>query len=57
MTPILARYEGFQEWPGHSSFELWTILQEIPGHPIGSTLSLNTLREEWYQPFESHEAD
>ena len=52
MLHIPARFEGMQEWPGRESFALWTIFIDIPKHPAGSTLSINTLNKEGYQPYE-----
>ena len=56
MKSIPARYDGIQEFPGFSSFALWTIWESIPGHPKGSTLSDSTLRAEGYQPINTPEA-
>lgn len=52
MMPIPARYEGVQESlaPGLPSFALWTIWQELPGHPYGSTLSIHTITDLGYTP-------
>ena len=50
MTPILARFEGVQEFPGQAPFALWTIMEPIAGHPIHSTLSINTLQALGFVP-------
>lgn len=57
MTPIRARFDGIQESiaPGLASFALWTIWEAIPGHPFGSTVSINTLTEAGYKPVEQKE--
>jgi hypothetical protein len=52
MIPIAARFEGVQDFPGRSSFALWTIWEDIPGHPKRSTVSINTLHEAGYEPVE-----
>ena len=53
MTPIAATYIGTQHWPAGSSYPslpLYNLLVEIPGHPVGSTVSLQTLQQAGYQP-------
>lgn len=55
LTPIPATYVGIQTWPHPSRYPsllLYNILEEIPGHPAGSTVSLNTLNTEGYHPVE-----
>ena len=51
MVPIAATYNGLQECPGRAPFQLWTIEQDIEGHPIHSTVSLGTLHLAGYEPF------
>ena len=56
MTPIAAKYIGTQHWPAGSSYPslpLYNLLVDIPGHPVGSTVSLQTLNRAGYQPVES----
>ena len=56
MRPIAATYIGLQECPGLEPFELWTIYQAIPGHPVYSTVSLTTLHDAGYEPFDIRRA-
>ena len=51
MRPIPALYIGHQECPGRPSFALWNIFVAIPGHPVFSTLSAETLAEAGYVPY------
>ena len=55
MIPLAARYEGVQTCPGHPSFALWTILEALPNHPIGSTVSDSTIRALRYEPVNTPE--
>lgn len=55
MTPIAATYIGTQQWPAgtrYPSLPLYNLLVAIPGHPVGSTVSLYTLWREGYHPVE-----
>ena len=55
MTHIPAQYIGTQEWPApcrYPSLPLYNLLVDIPGHPVGSTVSLYTLWREGYHPVE-----
>ena len=55
MTHVPATYIGKQEWPAecrYPSLLLYNLLEEIPGHPVGSTVSLQTLNREGYHPVE-----
>ena len=55
MTHIPAQYIGTQHWPAGMPYQplpLYNLLVEIPGHPVGSTVSLQTLNKEGYQPVE-----
>ena len=55
MVNIKATYIGKQEWPvgcRYPSLLLYNLLEEIPGHPVGSTVSLQTLNNEGYHPVE-----
>ena len=55
MTHIPATYIGTQHWPAgsrHPSLPLYNLLVDIPGHPVGSTVSLYTLWKEGYHPVE-----
>lgn len=55
MTHIPATYIGTQHWPAGSrypSLPLYNLLVDIPGHPVGSTVSLYTLWKEGYHPVE-----
>ena len=55
MTPIPATYIGTQTWPAgtpYPSLPLYNLLVDIPGHPVGSTVSLQTLNKAGYQPVE-----
>lgn len=55
MRYIHARYDGVQESiaPGLKSFALWTIFEDLPNHPKGSTLSINTLQDLGLEPVET----
>lgn len=56
MTHIPATYIGTQHWPAgtrYPSLPLYNLLVAIPGHPVGSTVSLQTLQRAGYQPVES----
>ena len=48
-TPIPAIFNGVQHF-GQESFELWTILEPIEGHPQYSTLSRRTIERAGYEP-------
>ena len=55
MTHIPAIYIGKQEWPvgcRYPSLLLYNLLEEIPGHPVGSTVSLQTLMKAGFHPVE-----
>ena len=53
MIHIPATYIGIQPGYGrHPSLLLYNLLEEIPGHPVGSTVSLQTLNSEGYYPVE-----
>ena len=52
---VKAKYIGTQHWPAgsrHPSLPLYNLLVDIPGHPVGSTVSLYTLWKEGYHPVE-----
>ncbi len=40
----------FSTNPRVPSFELYTLLEPIPGHPLHSTVSLRTIKEAGYTP-------
>ena len=53
MKHIPATYIGTQHWPAGSNYPslpLYNLLVDIPGHPVGSTVSLQTLQRAGYQP-------
>ena len=55
MISIKAHYIGIQHFPKECrqpSLLLYNLLEEIPGHPVGSTVSLQTLNSEGYHPVE-----
>jgi len=55
MTHIKAHYIGIQHFPDgcrQPSLLLYNLLEEIPGHPVGSTVSLQTLMKAGYHPVE-----
>ena len=55
MVNIKAKYIGTQHWPVGSrnpSLPLYSLLVDIPGHPVGSTVCLYTLWKEGYHPVE-----
>ena len=46
LKPLVnARYEGHQDVVGSPGFDLLTLDEDISGHPGGSTLSEQTLRD------------
>lgn len=51
-TPTLlapARFDGMQDCAGiMPDFELWTLTEDIEGHPAGSTVSRQTLEAKGY---------
>jgi hypothetical protein len=49
---VCAEYIGIQHMPGYGSFELYNIMEDLPGHPKGSTLSWQTLINEGYYPLD-----
>ena len=56
MISIKAHYIGIQHFPKECrqpSLLLYNLLEEIPGHPVGSTVSLHTLNREGYHPVET----
>lgn len=58
MVNIKAKYIGTQHWPTgsrHPSLPLYNLLVDIPGHPVGSTVSLQTLQRAGYQPISQEE--
>lgn len=55
MKPLKAIFAGVQTWPGHPSFELWTILEPIPGHCALSTLARATIEAKGYSPITEQE--
>ena len=55
MVSIPVKYIGTQHWPASMPYPplpLYNLLVDIPGHPVGSTVSLQTLNKEGYQPVE-----
>ncbi len=50
MKPLRVLYCGIQDWEGHPSFILYTILDPIPGHEPLTTLSWNTIAQAGYWP-------
>ena len=58
VVSIPAKYIGTQTWPvgcRYPSLPLYNLLVDIPGHPVGSTVSLYTLWKEGYHPVEKEE--
>jgi len=39
-------WQGCLQWP---ALDLWNLTEEIPGHPVGSTLSGDALRQAGYR--------
>lgn len=39
----LYTFIGYQEWPGHEPLALYDLLEDVPGHPKGSTISNDTI--------------
>ncbi|MBA5872014.1 MAG: hypothetical protein GDA68_18755 [Nitrospira sp. CR2.1] len=59
MNTVQVRFVGiqFSENPRIPSFELYTLLEPIPGHCLYSTVSVRTIREAGYTPVPRKEAD
>ena len=59
MKTVQVRFVGiqFSENPQVPSFELYTLLEPIPGHCLYSTVSVRTIREAGYTPVPRKEAD
>ena len=59
MKTVMVLFCGiqFSENPRISPFELYTLLEPIPGHPLHSTVSLRTIKEAGYTPVLQKEAD
>ena len=56
VVSIPVKYMGTQHWPASMPYQplpLYNLLVDIPGHPVGSTVSLQTLQRAGYQPVES----
>lgn len=43
-TQPIAVYIGIQDHPSRAAIRLFNLLQDIPGHPVDSTVSAQTLR-------------
>lgn len=58
MNPVPVIFVGlqFSTNPRIPSFELYTLLEPIPGHPLHSTVSLRTIKEAGYTPVPRKEA-
>lgn len=53
MINIPVKYIGVQPgWGKHPSLPLYNLLVDIPGHPVGSTVSLQTLMKAGFHPVE-----
>ena len=52
LKTVQVRFVGiqFSENPQVPSFELYTLLEPIPGHCLYSTVSVRTIREAGYTP-------
>ena len=57
MKTVLVRFVGiqFSENPQIPPFDLYTLLEPIPGHSLYSTVSLRTIREAGYSPIAQRE--
>jgi len=45
LKPVIrARYEGHQFGEGCDGLDLWTLLEPLPGHPVSSTVSSDTIK-------------
>jgi len=57
MKTVQVRFVGiqFSENPQIPPFELYTLLEPIPGHPLHSTVSLRTIKEAGYIPIPRRE--
>lgn len=52
---IKAKYLGIQQWPDkvqQPTLILYNLEEDIPGHPVGSTVSLQTMMKKGYHPKE-----
>lgn len=52
MNTVMVLFVGiqFSTNPRVPPFELYTLLEPIPGHPLHSTVSVRTIREAGYTP-------
>ena len=57
MKTVQVRFVGiqFSTNPRIPPFELYTLLEPIPGHSLYSTVSLRTIREAGYSPIAQRE--
>jgi hypothetical protein len=51
MRSITVEYIGVQRDDTHGDFPLYNLLEPMNGHPVYSTVSLNTIRAAGYCPF------
>jgi hypothetical protein len=45
---VKAKFAGWQKTRDGSHFALYNLLEDIPGHPAGSTVAFQTLRAAGY---------
>ena len=52
MRYIKVKYIGLQHTPHRGSFKLYNLLEQMNEHPIHSTVSLNTIHANGFEPIE-----
>ena len=52
MRYIKVKYIGLQHTPHRGSFKLYNLLEPMNDHPVHSTVSLNTIHANGFEPIE-----
>ena len=56
MRYIKVKYIGLQHTPHRGSFKLYNLLEPMNEHPVHSTVSLNTIHANGFEPIETQES-
>ena len=56
MRYIKVKYIGLQHTPHREAFKLYNLLEPMNEHPVHSTVSLNTIHANGFEPIEAQEA-